>query len=102
MRRFEYNLIADNYQFYLQDESTEGDLSASRTRFQVWVDSIAGFSGYPLIAVVNHLPWKCSTNSLFCQYGFPSHKAGVYVQLLTTFSASAFNSGRFGIITTAE
>ncbi|HEV3315366.1 MAG TPA: hypothetical protein VG488_00305 [Candidatus Angelobacter sp.] len=29
MQRFEYTLFADYFQFYLQDESTEGDLSNS-------------------------------------------------------------------------
>jgi hypothetical protein len=29
MRRFEYQLFADYYQFYLQDESVKGDLSES-------------------------------------------------------------------------
>jgi len=31
MRRFEYNLFADYFQFYLQDESAEGDLRDSWT-----------------------------------------------------------------------
>jgi hypothetical protein len=32
MRRFEYTLFADYFQFYLQDESAEGDLSNSWTQ----------------------------------------------------------------------
>jgi hypothetical protein len=32
MRRFEYSLVADYFQFYLQDESVEGDLSDSWTK----------------------------------------------------------------------
>jgi hypothetical protein len=32
MQRFEYKLFADYFQFYLQDESAEGDLSASWTQ----------------------------------------------------------------------
>lgn len=32
MQRLEYKLVADYYQFYLQDESAKGDLSASWTQ----------------------------------------------------------------------
>jgi len=32
MRRFEYTLFADYFQFYLQDESAGGDLSNSWTQ----------------------------------------------------------------------
>jgi hypothetical protein len=32
MRRFEYKLLADYYQFYLQDECVTGDLSSSWTQ----------------------------------------------------------------------
>ena len=32
VRRFEYSLFADSFQFYLQDESAEGDLSNSWTQ----------------------------------------------------------------------
>jgi hypothetical protein len=32
VRRFEYKLVADYHQFYLQDESAEGDLSNSWTQ----------------------------------------------------------------------